>query len=81
MNLARLSNDGQITVPVEIRQALKIKAGDKILFFRKDNGEIVVQNPNISTINEAQTAIAESEYSEDEVLADVMNLRYGAGRS
>jgi len=81
MNLARVSNDGQITVPIEIRQALKIKAGDKILFFRKDNGEIVVQNPNISAISEAQTAIAESEYLEDEVLADVMDLRYGARQS
>jgi len=78
MSLARVSNNGQITVPVEIRRALKVKAGDKILFFKKDNGEIVLRNPNISAIEEAQTAVSGSGYSEDEILADVMALRYGA---
>jgi len=77
MNLARVSNNGQITVPVEIRRALKIKAGDKILFFQKNNGEIVVQNPSIAAIEEAQSVVADSCYSEDEILADVMDLRYG----
>jgi AbrB family looped-hinge helix DNA binding protein len=81
MNLARVSNNGQITVPVEIRRALKVNAGDKILFFRKDNGEIIVQNPNISAIKEAQAAVVECSYSEDEILTDVMNLRYGATRT
>jgi AbrB family looped-hinge helix DNA binding protein len=81
MNLARVSNNGQITVPVEIRRALKVKAGDKILFFRKDNGEIIVQNPNISAIEEAQTAVVGCNYSEDEILADVMNLRYEETRT
>ena len=75
MNLARVSNNGQITVPAEIRRALKIKASDKLLFLRKDNGEIVVQNSNISAIKEAQTAVVGSNYFEDEILTDVMNLR------
>ena len=43
-----------------------------------NNGEIVVQNPNVSAIGEAQTAVDGSDYSEDEILADVMNLRYGS---
>jgi len=78
MNLARVSNNGQITVPVEIRRALGIKAGDKILFFQNSNGEIIVQNTNTTAIKEAQAAVAGSHYSEDEILADVMESRYGA---
>ena len=78
MNLARVSTGGQITMPMEIRRALKVKTGDKILFFRKENGEIIVQNTSITAIQEAQTAVAGSVYSEDEILADVMELRYGA---
>lgn len=81
MNLARVSSNGQITVPVEIRRALKVKAGDKILFFRKDNGEIIVQNPSISAIEDAQAAVVGNNYSEDEILTDVMNLRYEAART
>jgi len=80
MNLARVSNNGQITVPVEIRRALNVKAGDKILFSRRDNGEIVVQNPNATAIQEAQTAVIDNNYSEDEILADVMKLRYKAAK-
>jgi len=78
MNLARISDNGQITVPAEIRRALKVKAGDKILFFQKNNGEIVVKNPSITAIEEAQAIVATTNYSEEEILADVMDFRYGA---
>jgi len=44
VNVARVSANGQITVPVEIRRALRLEQGDKVLFFKKDNGEIVVSN-------------------------------------
>ena len=44
MNLAKISSNGQITVPVEIRRRLGLKAGDKILFFQNKNGEIVLSN-------------------------------------
>ena len=77
MNLARVSANGQITVPVEIRRALKLKEGDKMLFFLKENGEIVVNNTSLVAIGEAQQAVAGSVYSEDEILSDVMRLRYG----
>jgi AbrB family looped-hinge helix DNA binding protein len=77
MNLARVSANGQITVPVEIRRALKLKEGDKMLFFLKENGEIVVNNTSLVVIREAQQAVAGSVYSEEEILADVMRLRYG----
>jgi len=77
MNLARVSANGQITVPVEIRRELKLKEGDKMLFFRKENGEIVVNNTSFIAIEEAQQAVAGSTYSEEEILADVMRLRYG----
>jgi len=77
MNLARVSANGQITVPVEIRRTLKLKEGDKMLFYLKENGEIVVNNTSLVAIGEAQQAVAGSEYSEEEILADVMRLRYG----
>ena len=75
MNLARVSANGQITVPVEIRRELKLKEGDKIIFLKKDNGEIVVNNTSLVAIREAQQAIAGSMYSEEEILADILNRR------
>ena len=78
MNVARVSQNGQITIPVEIRRALKIKAGDKMIFLRKDNGEIVVNNTALMALDEAQAAVMGSNYSEDEILNDIMELRYGS---
>ena len=77
MNIAKVSANGQITVPVEIRRALKLKEGDKVIFYQRDNGEIVVNNTSLVAIQELQAAVSGSEYSEEDVLADVMQLRYG----
>ena len=77
MNLARVSANGQITVPVEIRRLLKLKEGDKVLFLQKENGEVVVNNSSLLAVQEAQKAVAGTNFSEDEVLKEVMKLRYG----
>jgi len=66
MNYIRVSNNGRITVPIKIRQALQIETGDYLVFHQKDNGEIIVVNPRISAVREPQTAIADSEHSEKE---------------
>ena len=81
MNLAKVSANGQITVPVEIRRVLKLKEGDKMVFFQKDNGEIVVNNTSLVAITEAQAAVAGSAFSEEEILSEVMRLRYGENLS
>ena len=78
MNLAKVYDNGNITVPTAIRRTLGIKSGDKILFFQNANGEIVMQNTSAMAIKEAQDSIAGSHFSEEDTLADVMETRYGA---
>ena len=56
MNLAKISQNGQITLPVEIRRMLGLKTGDKILFFQNENGDIVLSNASASAILKAQRA-------------------------
>jgi antitoxin PrlF len=82
MNLAKISANGQITVPVEIRRALKVKEGDKLLFLQRENGEIIVDNASASAIIKAQkalTGVAETMgvKDEDDVQALVDEVRYG----
>ena len=81
MNLAKISANGQITVPVEIRRLLGLKSGDKILFFQKQGGEIVVRNASAQAIRRAQAALADVAdtmgiSSEEDVQALVDELRY-----
>lgn len=82
MNLARVSINGQITVPVEIRRLLKLKEGDKMLFIQKDNGEVIVGNAATTALKKAQEAFAGSAKdfgvkNEDDVQRMVDEMRYG----
>lgn len=82
MNLAKISSNGQITVPVEIRRLLGLKSGDKILFFQNREGEVVLSNASASAIRKAQLAFAGAAEAmgvnnEDDVQALISDLRHG----
>lgn len=49
MDLAKVSANGQVTVPVEIRRKLQLKTGDKLLFIEQ-GGEIFIRNASAATI-------------------------------
>ena len=81
MNLAKVSSNGQITVPVEIRRLLDLKSGDKMLFIQKQNGEIVVSNASSTAIRKAQIAFsgaaeAMNVRTEEDIQALVDEIRY-----
>ena len=82
MNLAKISSNGQITVPIEIRRALGLKSGDKILFFEKADGEVVISNASTNAICKAQRAFEGAAAmmgikDEDDVQALIDEVRYG----
>ncbi|TAK69209.1 MAG: AbrB/MazE/SpoVT family DNA-binding domain-containing protein [Actinomycetota bacterium] len=58
MNLAKLSANGQITVPAEVRRRLHLAPGDKVLFLEKPNGEVVVAKASVSALMDTQAAFA-----------------------
>lgn len=85
MNLAKISANGQVTIPVDIRRLLGLKAGDKILFFQKPDGEVVVSNASTQAILKAQAAFAGAAETmkitnEDDIQALVNEVRYGKDR-
>jgi len=80
MNLAKLSPNGQITVPIEIRRLLELNEGDKILFIQKQNGEIVVRNSSLLSKTNAQNSLASIDLSEEDILQEVLNIRYGTNK-
>ena len=81
MNLAKLSANGQITIPVEVRRQLGLKSGDKILFLQNQSGEIVISNAS-AAIQKAQAAFSGAAAalgvsSEEDVQALVDEVRRG----
>ncbi|MDR1163587.1 MAG: AbrB/MazE/SpoVT family DNA-binding domain-containing protein [Candidatus Accumulibacter sp.] len=84
MNLAKVSANGQVTVPVEIRRRLQLKEGDKLLFIERD-GRIVIDNASATAILRAQDAFlgAAGDFgvsSVDDVQNLVDEVRYAAGK-
>ena len=77
MNVARVSANGQITVPVEIRRALRLNVGDKVLFFRKDNGEIVVSNTSLVALHETPESADEIGAADSSKTANTNQQRNG----
>jgi AbrB family looped-hinge helix DNA binding protein len=86
MNLAKVSANGQVTVPVEIRKKLDLKEGDKIIFFERGDGEVVINNASATAIINAQKAFdrAVTDFdvkSEDDVQNLIDEMRYGTKKS
>ena len=82
MNLAKVSANGQITVPIEIRRLLALKTGDKVLFMQKQDGDIVISNASANAIRKAQAAFAGAAEAmgvanEEDVQRLVNDLRHG----
>ena len=85
MNLVKLSANGQITVPIEIRKLLDLKSGDKILLYQNKSGEIVLDNASANALNKVQNAMAGVAErlglrDEDDVQKLVDEVRYGESR-
>ncbi len=82
MNLAKVSANGQVTVPVDIRRKLRLKEGDKLLFIERD-GEIIINNASSTAIVRAQDAFAGAARdfgvaNDEDVQGLVNEVRYGA---
>jgi AbrB family looped-hinge helix DNA binding protein len=82
LEVAKVSKNGQITIPVDIRRALNLHPGDKVLFSRSNDGAIVIGNASVSAIKLAQEAFSGAApdfgfADETDVLDAVMQGRYG----
>jgi AbrB family looped-hinge helix DNA binding protein len=57
MDIARITSKGQITIPIDIRRKLGVKAGDKVLFI-EESGKVYILNSSMEALREAQASFA-----------------------
>ena len=79
MELAKLTSKGQITIPRDVREKLKLKTGDKVLFF-EENNRYFLQNSNSLVLSNFQKsmegAAKEAGFKDpDDVTKYIKNLR------
>ncbi|MBQ3653222.1 MAG: AbrB/MazE/SpoVT family DNA-binding domain-containing protein [Synergistaceae bacterium] len=82
MSMAKIYDDGKITLPVEIRRLLGLKLGDKVTFLQNQNGEVVLINSSAQAIHKAQEAFSGAAEvlgvkDDDDVQALISELRRG----
>ncbi len=56
MDVATISANGQITLPVDVRRRLHLGPGDKVVFVENEAGDTVVVRPAVAALIEAQRA-------------------------
>lgn len=52
-----MTSKGQITIPSEIRNKLKLKPGDKVLFLEEE-GVVTIRNSSLVALSEIQQKMA-----------------------
>jgi AbrB family looped-hinge helix DNA binding protein len=83
MDIASVSANGQVTVPVAVRRELKLIAGDKVAFVKNEVGDIVLVKPLAAALIDAQRAFAGAAVEADvqsEAAVDLMVAEVRAER-
>lgn len=58
IEVAKISEKGQVTIPVELRKRLKLTKGSKVAFIEDADGRIYVVNSSMLALKSAQNAFA-----------------------
>jgi AbrB family looped-hinge helix DNA binding protein len=62
MPTAKVTSKGQITIPIEVRKALKLKAGDKVDFYETGDGQFAFR-PKTGSIMEMKGILRKMGYA------------------
>lgn len=89
MPTAKMTSKGQITIPKAIRESLKLKPGDEVVFFEIETGQFVMR-PRNASIRDLEGCIPKLDYiptieEMNEAIADAAAESYlrsvGTGKS
>jgi len=58
IDVSRLSAKGQVTIPIEIRNALNLKEGSKVAFITDEKNRVYIVNSSLLALKEAQSAFS-----------------------
>ena len=79
MEIAKVTSNGQITIPSDIRRRLNIKDGDKVLFMESDAGVLMFNSSMIALRQLQRDMEGEAEkaglITEDDVVALCREVR------
>jgi AbrB family looped-hinge helix DNA binding protein len=80
LDVATVTEKGQITIPIDVRRKLKINKGSKVAFVEDSHGRVFIENSVVVALREAQRAFeGEAERlgltSDEDVVAMIKEVR------
>jgi len=60
MDTAKVTTNGQVTIPADFRKLLGLKPGNKVLFYQRDNGDVVIENASIFAGKSTPAALSDA---------------------
>ena len=76
MDVAKVTAKGQITIPADVREAVGVREGDKVVFVRMDDGTVSMRSSNLEAVRRAQDAFSgaaeEAGLADEEDLSDLI---------
>ena len=58
VEVTKISEKGQVTIPIELRKRLNLTKGSKVAFVDDENGRVYVVNSSMLALKTAQAAFA-----------------------
>lgn len=58
LDVAKVTAKGQITIPTDVRRAMGVREGYKVMFVLNDDGSVGLRSSTLTAIEEAQSAFA-----------------------
>ena len=58
MEITKMTSKGQITIPIEVRKALKLEEGSKVAFVTDDEGRFYIMNSSFIALKNIQASFA-----------------------
>jgi antitoxin PrlF len=54
LDVVKVTSKGQITIPSDVRELIGVRAGDKVLFVKMDDGAVVLRNSTLEEVTQAE---------------------------
>lgn len=85
LDVAKVTSKGQITISADVRRAMGVQEGDKVMFVRMDDGSVIMRNSTLDALQEAQSTFAHAAdnaglSSEDDLNALIKSVRADRAR-
>lgn len=64
-HLGTITQKGQVTIPVEVREYLQVQPNDRIAFEIQDDGQVVIQKPSMLSLDDVFGAVTPRSKPED----------------